>query len=138
MSRGTLFVKFPDGAVRYGIYNGTSDFAQPPLFDHPNDAWEWWSAYYKGGVGGGINPSLWFESLDDTEPVLEPVTIYTDYGGGMSWECRASRQALSTCACEPWVDENPFSGELYHPGHQLTHYHDRGDRPEWALYLANQ
>lgn len=48
MSRSTLYVRFPDGEVRFGIFNDTVGVAVPPLFDTEREAWDWWGEYYGG------------------------------------------------------------------------------------------
>lgn len=80
MSRGTLFVKFPDGEIRYGIYNGTVDIARPPLFDSIHEAWanrfEDWPEYVKGSG--------------------EVVKVASNYGGGFWWRATATRKHLTS------------------------------------------
>lgn len=56
MSRSTMTVKFADGAVRYGIFNGTVGVPQPPLFDTAEEAWDWWEKYSDGGF---TDPDVW-------------------------------------------------------------------------------
>jgi hypothetical protein len=109
VSSGTLFVRFPDGEVRYGIYHGTCDIANDRLFATSDEAWE-------ARVTGAHN---W--PLDSPEPaVTEPVSIYTNYGGGFYWEGRASREML-TDGHQPYGDEWDGSGR--------THMTDGA--PEW-------
>jgi hypothetical protein len=80
MSRATLFVRFPDGTIRYGIYNGTSDIARPPLFDTLDGAW-----------------AHRFEDWPDYEEESgEPVDVATNYGGGFSWKGTATKEYLTS------------------------------------------
>lgn len=82
MSHATLYVRFPDGCLRYGIYSGTADTARGALFDSPEQAWsakdddavDWWP--------------------DGDGPVV-PVEVATDYGGGCGWRGTAARNALA-------------------------------------------
>lgn len=75
MSRATLYVKFPDGSLRYGLYNGTDDFAWTELTAAPHMAWN--------------------GEQDSVEPGPEvSVAIATDYGGGFAWEGTATKKAL--------------------------------------------
>jgi hypothetical protein len=107
MSRATLYVRFPDGQVKYGIYNGTVDIAQPWLVDTPTEAWDIWH--------GGNLTHYWQES----QPEGEPVDVATDYGGGFSWQGRATTDRL--------VDGfEPFELDS-HDG-----------LPEWAVYPPAQ
>lgn len=77
MSRATLYVRFPDGTLRYGIYNGTSDIARSELTDTPQHAW------------GGYQ--------DDVDPGPdEAVDIASDYGGGFAWKGTATRTQLTS------------------------------------------
>jgi hypothetical protein len=45
MSREILYARFPDGTVRYGVYDGSSDVAHSSLFASREEAWAWWDAY---------------------------------------------------------------------------------------------
>lgn len=78
MSRATLYVKFPDGSLRYGLYCGTSDIAWAPLYDTPREAWD---AYV---------PDSAHRMAEDL-----PVRIATDYGGGFAWSGRATAERLT-------------------------------------------
>ena len=104
MSRANLFVRMPDGEVRYGIYNGTIDMAETRLYDTPAQAWDGW---HDG------------TSCDrDAEPGAgEPVIVATDYGGdGWAWEATATRDHLMS-GTEPYETDGEFL-----------------PMPEWARY----
>lgn len=90
MSRGSLAVRFPDGTVRYGIYNGTVDVAWPPLFDAPNEAWDAWRQWY--GLAGTWDGAVY----EYEEGAGEPVDVATNYGGGWSWKATATRNHLTS------------------------------------------
>lgn len=87
MSRATAAVRFQDGTVKWGIYDGTSDILIPRLFDGPDEPWD---AYYADRKGLP-KVELWPEA--EGEP--EPVTIYSDYGGGWTWESMATRNVVT-------------------------------------------
>lgn len=97
MSRATLYVKFPDGSLRYGLYNGSSDFAWSELTATPHMAW----AGEKDSVEAG--PEV-------------PVAIATDYGDGFAWEGTSTKQALVTGVLAdtvPWTDNKLPSWAVY-------------------------
>jgi hypothetical protein len=87
----------PDGEIRYGIYNGTTDVAQSDLFDTPDEAWDAWGSRNMFG--------------DFEEGSGDPVLVATDYGGGWMWEATATRDQL-TSNFEPYeiegYEERPF------------------------------
>lgn len=109
MSRASAAVRFPDGTVKFGIYNGTCDVMQPGLFDNPKDPWD---AFYAKGKFEGQPGACW-----PAEVVGEPedVVIYSDYGGGFYWPGRATR--------------NRIIGPLDWDGWDGT---DREGEPKWA------
>lgn len=79
MSRATLYVRFPDGSLRYGLYCGTTDIVWPRLYATPDQAWD---AYDDEGdyiPGDG-----------------EPVDVATDYGGGQHWTATATREFVTS------------------------------------------
>lgn len=82
MSRANLYVRYPDGTVRYGIYNGTSDVCLPFIVGDPDEAWRKYE-----------EDEYDWEAREDTE-VIEPVTIATDYGAGWAWIGRATLNRL--------------------------------------------
>lgn len=94
-STANLFVKFPDGTVRYGSYGATADVARPRLFTYLIDArryepcltdWTDWRA----GEG-------------------EPVDLATDYGNGFQWSGTATPTRL-TSGNEPFEDDLCIDG----------------------------
>lgn len=88
MSRATLYVQFPDGTVRYGLYDGTSDVACSPLYSSPHAAWD---VYDLSGSDGEVPDEA------------ERVHVASDYGGGFSWVGLATRDRL-VGGFEPDVD----------------------------------
>ena len=88
MSRADAQIRFPDGTIKYGIYNGTIDHYWFPLFDSPEKAWEAWQEYYKSE---SMDDSKWGNSYDDS---FYDVVIADDYGGGGSYIGRASKSQI--------------------------------------------
>jgi hypothetical protein len=99
VSRATLYVRFPDGTLRYGLYNGTDDEMWAPLYDTPQAAW------------GGYS---WSPSADTGEG--EPVEIATDYGGGGSWTGTATRNEVTSPADGEDNYERGLPGWAVYPG----------------------
>lgn len=79
MSHANLTVRFPDGTLRYGLYDGSWDRMLPGLFDADGQAW----------VFGG-------EVMDIGDPEEHEVRIACDYGGGGSWSGRATRERITS------------------------------------------
>lgn len=77
MSNAILVVRFPDGALRYGTYQGSSDTPYPTLYLTPS---EWQQA----------------KTASRQDPIGEvyPVDIYSDYGNGWSWKGTAAKNTL--------------------------------------------
>ncbi len=94
MSRATMFVKFPDGEIRYGIYNGTSDIARTDLFETLDQAWN-----------NRSQPANW---ADWAEGEGEPVDVATNYGGGFSWKATATKDFLTS-------GHDPYELDSYSP-----------------------
>lgn len=86
MSRAGLRVLFPDGTVRCGIYEGTSDIADPWLYDTDEEAWDRSRTRHDDEVPEG-------DVFD--------VVIYSSYGGGFWWEGKAAKN-LITVGRETW------------------------------------
>ena len=80
MSRATLYVQFPDGTVRYGLYNGTSDYAWPKLYATPEEAWDAYDSQPRAGEHPGV---------------ATPVRLATDYGHGFSWPGMATQDEVT-------------------------------------------
>lgn len=91
MGDHALYVRYPDGTVRYGIYQSTADMALSDLVDTPDAADP--PTYY-------ANRRRWAEIPD----VLgEPVDIATVYGGGFAWHGTATQDYI-TSGLDPWED----------------------------------
>lgn len=88
MSRANAQVKFPDGTIKYGIYNGTIDCYWFPLFDTAEQAWEAWEEYYNTKP---MDDSKWEQPYDDS---YYTVDIADDYGSGETYIGRASKSQI--------------------------------------------
>lgn len=77
------FVK--DNKMAWFIYNGTSDFAYPRLF---NDYGEFYKIAWENGKGYNTFPKC---SCDEEDEAIE---IYESYGSGMLWKGRACRKCM--------------------------------------------
>jgi hypothetical protein len=84
VSHATLYVRFADGAVRYGWYDGSNDVVLAPLFDTPQEVWARRPQTGAHGHGG------------------EPVRLATDYGGGSSWDGRATHEHVIDGGAQDW------------------------------------
>lgn len=94
-STTNLYVRFPDGTVRYGSYNDTSDVARPRLFTYLIDARRY-------------EPTL-TDWTDWRAGEGEPVDLATDYGGGFQWSGTATPTRL-TSGYEPFEDDLCIDG----------------------------
>ena len=88
MSRANAQVRFPDGTIKYGIYNGTVDVYWEPLFDSAEEAWEAWREYYNSEP---LNVNKWLNIYDDG---YYDVEIADDYGRGDCYIGRASKSQI--------------------------------------------
>lgn len=82
------FVK--DNMMTWFIYNGTSDFAYPRLFDNYKDFYE--IAWEKGEGYNYFENSNIPHNCSCSED--EEVEIYESYGGGTLWKGRACRKCM--------------------------------------------
>lgn len=91
MGDHALYVRYPDGTVRYGLYQSTADVAFADLVD-TFDATQT-PEYY-------ANRRHW----DDAPKAAgEPVDIATVYGGGFAWHGTATKDYI-TSGLDPWED----------------------------------
>lgn len=88
MSRANAQVKFPDGTIKHGIYNGTIDHFWFPLFDTSEQAWDAWHEYYESKP---MDDDKWQHPYDDSYYTVE---IADDYGGGAIYIGRASKSQI--------------------------------------------
>jgi hypothetical protein len=117
MSRATGAVRFQDGTVKWCLYNGTADILIPRLFEDPHTPWD---AYY---AKGDDKVDLWPEPVGEPEPV----TIYSDYGGGWTWPGMATRNVV-TEGTDPYEYDDNESNGWNAPDYK--HPHTDG-RPDW-------
>jgi len=76
MSSANGTVTFNDGTVMHCEYYGTVDLMVPTLYETKEECHENWKNHVRNECTCGN---------------LEPVTIYSDYGGGFEWEGEACR-----------------------------------------------
>lgn len=88
MSRANAQVRFPDGTIKFGIYNGTIDHYWEPLFDSPEKAWDAWQEYYNSKP---MDYSKWLNAFDDS---YYDVDLADDYGGGDAYFGKASKSQI--------------------------------------------
>lgn len=84
MSREIFYARFPDGTVRYGVYDRTFDVAYSNLYATREEAWAWWDVYRADAAGRR-------ESTDPGQPV-ELATI------GWRWAGRATADCITAGA----------------------------------------
>ena len=80
-SAAIIKVRFPDGVIRYGTWDGTADFPYPRLFDSP-----------EGCCDRPRGKEYWQFPEPSGDP--EPVEIACDYGGGFYWSGTALTDRL--------------------------------------------
>jgi hypothetical protein len=95
-----MWVRFPDGEVRHGIYSGTTDSVYPPLYATDDEAWD----AYKSG-------ELSTRTRADTSRhgEGEPVVVATNYGGGSWWQATATRESVTSML--GWDERYEAGGE---------------------------
>lgn len=86
-----LYVRFPNGTVRYGLYQSTADVAFADLVDTFEATRR--PEYY-------ANRRRW-DAAPDGPGV--PVDVATTYGGGFAWRGTATEDYI-TSGCDPWED----------------------------------
>lgn len=110
MSRANLMVRFPDGTIRHGLYDGTSDIVMRPLYATAIQAWD---VYCNDRNDAWGTDEQW---NDFNGMVGEAVEIFTDYGGGFWWHGEALTE---------WVT----SGIHLHEDDLETY----DGRPDWVI-----
>lgn len=90
MGTHALYVRFPDGTVRHGLYQSTADTALPYLVDTFEAAWGpgYYNRYRCGATPEG--PGV-------------PVDVATLYGGGFAWRGTATEDYIIS-GRDPWGD----------------------------------
>lgn len=88
MSRANAKIKFPDGTIKYGIYNGTVDVYWEPLFNSSSEAWKAWKEYYNNEP---LDDKKWLNGFNDG---YYDVEIADDYGGGDCYTGRATKSQI--------------------------------------------
>jgi hypothetical protein len=90
MGDHALYVRFPDGTIRHGLYQSTADIAFGDLVD-TFEATQC-ADYY-------ANRRRWDQAPPDGAGV--PVEVATVYGGGFAWRATATPDYLTSCR-DPW------------------------------------
>ena len=91
MSRAGGVVRFPDGTLKYWMYDGTCDVIWPRLFPTNREAWD----AYKNTRHNDFDWEETFYPPEGYEPgEVFTVDIYEDYGGGASWVGTASHDYI--------------------------------------------
>lgn len=117
MSSAWAAVRFPDGTVRAASYSGTSDILRPRLVDTLRAA-------------SALRDAPGWELM--SEGPIEPVDIYSDYGGGFWWQGQAARN-LVVDGTAPFGIVDAYGMYLWPP----CEVHD--GRPAWVdEWLATQ
>lgn len=91
-----LYVRFPDGTIRYGVYQSTADLAFGDIVDTFEAAQS--PEYY-------ANRRRW-DDVPDGPGV--PVEIATVYGGGFAWHGTAVTDYILS-GRDPWEDDQERS-----------------------------
>ena len=92
MSRATALIRFKDGTIMHGCYQGTSDVLYPYLITEEKLQQEYEGSVFRWNdkcQEFGFEGSTQLEIKDEEE-----VEIYEDYGSGASWKGKASRSKM--------------------------------------------
>jgi len=120
MSHATGYCRFPNGTVKYFLYDGTVDYARVDLHHSEDAAWATRDDIPK--------PTREIEGAPG-----EPVTLATNYAGGYHWSGRANLSTMKITAGHcPYVSPNkPVSSskswQQEHPGQM-----PKDGLPDWA------
>jgi hypothetical protein len=79
-------VRFPDGSVRYGVYDSSEESMWPPLFATIGEARVAWE---RRETGAGE------PSVSDGPPSPVEVRIFADFDGGFWWIGEATHAAVT-------------------------------------------
>ncbi len=93
MSRAIALIKFSDGTILRGCYNGTSDFLSQWLItdkeleeNYNGNCFSWDDEKWRNYKNEFIDSNL-FTDLEDVE-------VFSDYGNGFSWKDKASKSKM--------------------------------------------
>lgn len=89
MSREMALIRFKDGTIMHGCYDGTCDVLSPYLITE-----EELNEKYGGSVFQWDNEQNKFADILYEELDGEEVEIYMDYGSGASWKGKANRDKM--------------------------------------------
>ncbi len=121
VSRSGMAVLFPDGEIRYGLFDGTGSSVLPRLFESVDEAWDlrdkggdWWMPFH---------PPADFDREQG-----EPVRIFN---GMHEWEGRATREFITSAWHGDTEDQYADDGwtviksPTYWPGYT---------EPDWVVW----
>lgn len=94
MSRAGATATFPDGTIKYGIYNGTVDVFKRHLFDTSEEAWNYWDELKKAGY----DDSKWIAKEPEQAQIFD-IKLHTSYGSGRTYKAKATKYAI-TSSCD--------------------------------------
>lgn len=102
-----LYVRFPDGEIRHGLYRSSCDLALPELFE----------SLEAGDAAGWHRNDRYDDALDETG---EAVQVATNYGYGFRWTATATKDWLTS-------GRDPLRDGIDHDGlpRWLTEYTQR-------------
>lgn len=99
MSRAGAEVRFPDGTIKYTLYDGTTDILGRRLYADQEAAWDSYRLE---------RSKVWSDPYGDypinTAWEIFDVVIYSDYGGGRHWPGKATLIAVEPEYQEPYED----------------------------------
>jgi hypothetical protein len=101
VSRATLAVRFPDGTIKFGLYNGTGDTVVPALVDSIDEAWGWVYDAFKANDAA---------AYPEPEGPVEDVEVYSAYGRGYWWRGRAAWNAVVSPTDWDGINEVEIAG----------------------------
>lgn len=111
MSHASVDIKFKDGTILYGEYNGTSDIMLTNIFDTPEERNNMW------------RKQEWKTCKCNGEKI--ECDVISHYGGGSSWTGKACLQCKVYCGpYEPWEDCPDMKHDLFINPDRMTHGKD--------------
>lgn len=92
MSNATAVVKFKNGFTQYSVYYGSIDMVGRQTYSTKSEAWDNYNNY---------------KSEPKCEHDIKNVELYTDYGGGITWDGKCcSKCGWVTDGVDPYYEED--------------------------------
>lgn len=129
MSSATALLRYPDGTVFWGEYDGTVDVMRPCFYPTREEMKAHWH-------NNTADVSLMEER--DTD---EDVEVFADYGDGVYWSSRASRSddiGILTGSRDGYAEEDYEYDGVGFPSKPLTYRLKQEGTPEWVLDIFPQ